>query len=445
MANQALDAAQVAALSKASPTAIEDATVRLRPYLSRQRWLGNNNRYLRRAVETVKKDAAAPQNTSHKHLSEYVAASAALHCADGWAYLGRALSAHSSGDSSIARHLAYYAELRAALSLLATQGIGIFSGKNAVIDPAGEAEFFRGPTHVTTWLALEYWADSPVGSVLLSELVRPGSVSLSAWIDGLGLGSGVWSPIGRNWLRAWGLDLRMFGRDRDTRNEASYRPTSLRGYPPDSVLDAEFVRRFWPLFEPAPSDPFYQLDRHLLRLSMERAFESTSGQPARGNVAFLKAVERSLLANSGVGIDSPLGRFIARLDDPATPLLFESALKRASHLDPRYHVHAISRAALLLRVATGASARVLEQAQLTFSDFRFWTESLAEAHGLCGPGTLPDDPADLWADVDEALFDFAETVDAGSDLSFFALRDRASVPLGVLTGCTRVAVWGLAA
>jgi hypothetical protein len=70
---------------------------------------------------------------------------------------------------------------------------------------------------------------------------------------------------------------------------------------------------------------------------------------------------------------------------------------------------------------------------------------LAEAHGLCGPGDLPEDPADLWADVDDALSEFGAAIDAGSDLSFFELRDNASTQLSVLSGCTRVAVWALAA
>jgi hypothetical protein len=40
------------------------------------------------------------------------------------------MNANTSGDSSIARHLAYYAELRAALGLLATQEAGIFSSQD---------------------------------------------------------------------------------------------------------------------------------------------------------------------------------------------------------------------------------------------------------------------------------------------------------------------------
>jgi|SRR4051794_7966884 len=424
---------------------MEEATARLRAYLARERWLGNNNRYLRRAVDNVKGDAASPQNTSHKHLAEYIAASAVLHCADGWAYLGRGISATTSGDTSIARHLAYYAELRAALGLLATQGIGIFSSQNAVIDAQGLARFFGGPTHIATWLSLENWADSPNGAALLASVIGPAGVSLADWVRGLGLGTGAWSPVGRQWLRAWGLDLRMFGKDRDTRNQASYRPTALRGHPPDSVQDAEFVRDFWPLFEPAPSDAFFRLDRNLLRLSMERAFEAIKGQSPQGNDTYRRALERTLRSNAGAELDSALGRFLSRVDDPATPLLFQAAETRVSHLDPQYHLHALSRAALLLRVATGASVRLLERAQVDVADYQFWLEKMAEAHGICRPNQFPADPGDLWADVDEALVAFGEVLDHGLSTSFSALQESASNELNVLAGCARLAVWGLAA
>jgi hypothetical protein len=438
--------AQSKALALASPQAIETAASRLKTYLPRDRWLGNNNRYLRRAVSVVIDDAKTPQNADGKHLSEYIAASAVLHGADGWAYLGRAFGAQCRGDVSIARHLAYYAELRAALAILATQGVGVFTVKNVAIDANEQATFFPGYTHPITWQALHYWTNRPYGADLLSTVVQPEGTSLRDWVAGLGLGENVWSPVGREWLRAWGVDLRLFAGDQHARNEASYRPTTLREVKAsDPVADTEFLQTFWPLFEPAPGDAFRQLDRHLLRLTLERAFTATTGKQAIGNDDFRLAVSKTLGVSAGIGIDSHLGRFLTRAVQPNTPVVFEAALTRASHLDARYHVHVISRAALLLRVATGASARLLGRAQLTIDDYRFWCARLAESHGLCGPGALPQDPADLWADIDEALDQLEGSIDSGADDSFFALLAGASPELEVLTGCERVALWGLAA
>jgi len=55
-------------------------------------------------------------------LLEVLAIRGPLHALDGWSYVGRALSALIAGDSHAARHLAYYGELRGALSLLASSG-----------------------------------------------------------------------------------------------------------------------------------------------------------------------------------------------------------------------------------------------------------------------------------------------------------------------------------
>lgn len=445
MPPQPLSAVTRDKLTTASPAAVEAAATRLSPYLGRDRWLGVRNRYLRQTVKLLKADAATPQNTVPKHLGEYVAASAVLHCADGWSYLGRALAAQCHGAASVSRHLAYYAELRAALGLLATQGIGIFSSKNVVVQQAGAIEFFPGPTHLTTWQALEFWSDNPSGATVLSTVLRPSGVPLSHWVSELGLGTGTWSPLGREWLRAWGLDLRMFGRDRDTRNDASYRPTTLRAPGAAPNDDAAYFREFWPLFEPAPGDAFRQLDLHILRLTLERAFESVVGRTATGDKDFHQALERTLRANAGGGLQTPLGRFLSRGDDAGSPRLFVAAASRASHLDPNYHTHVISRAALLLRVASGASTKLLQRAQLEPANYRFWSEQLAESHGICEVNALPADPADLWADVDDAISDLTDALGRGSDRSYFALLADAAPAIEVLTGCERMALWGLAA
>lgn len=446
MAGMSLTAAQSGTLLTASSTGIESAFARLGGYLQKERWLGTNNRYLKRPVDTVKAHAGSPGDTVHKHLAEYVAASAVLHSADAWAYLGRALDAHVRGDASVARHLGYYAELRGALALLATQGIGIFSSKNAIIDRAGQAAFFSGPTHQMTWLALEQWADGPAGASVLSQVIRPEGIALDQWVDGLGLGEKAWNPIGRTWLRTWGLDLKMFGRDRDTRNEASYRPTTLRESPPnDAQGGAEFIRQFWPLFEPGPGAPFGKLDQHLLRATLESAFDSVTGVSPVGNQAFRRALGKSLSSTVGAPIESSLGRFLTRVDDAPTPLVFTSAESRSSGLSAEYHLNVISRAALLLRLATGASLDLIAGADLRFDDMRFWCDRLAADHGLCGPGELPPDPADLWADVDDALELFEQALQNGSDTSFFSLLQASGQELQILTGCERIGIWGLAA
>ena len=125
----------------ADPGAVEVAARRLDRRLADKRWLTLGNRYLKQAPTVIRKDLPyGTESLVHKagtkeadQLAEYVAASSILHCADGWSYLGRAMAAQLRGDIGAARHLAYYGELRGAISLLAAQGIGIFSGIHAAL------------------------------------------------------------------------------------------------------------------------------------------------------------------------------------------------------------------------------------------------------------------------------------------------------------------------
>ena len=125
----------------------------LRRFIKRQGWIGKNNKY---SIDTVKK-IVAKSKAGHiqeaRHLSQYIAASCVLHCADGWAYLGKAILAVLRGDPHRSRHFGYYAELRAAMSLLASEGIGVFDKKHAVIDARNSVALFTGNygTHQFAW------------------------------------------------------------------------------------------------------------------------------------------------------------------------------------------------------------------------------------------------------------------------------------------------------
>ena len=76
----------------------------------------------------------------HQQRIEAIAISAPLHCVDGWSYASRAIASLLAGDGHAARHLAYYAQLRAGLSLLANLGVGIFNRINFVAKADGTTE-----------------------------------------------------------------------------------------------------------------------------------------------------------------------------------------------------------------------------------------------------------------------------------------------------------------
>ena len=103
-------------IRKLSRDNVAQALARLDPFIAKRRWLAKTNRYAINTVERLALDLKPGKTLHAKHLAQYIAASSILHCADGWSYLGRAINCLLKGDPHRVVHLAYYAELRAALS-----------------------------------------------------------------------------------------------------------------------------------------------------------------------------------------------------------------------------------------------------------------------------------------------------------------------------------------
>src|SRR5690606_15596582 len=117
------------AAQNASPKAIDKALQRvIKNHLPHDRWLGLRNRYRKDTVGKIDSDLPRhpqPPSLKDRQVAEYISVSTLTHCTDGWNYLSRSIESILSGDEMSSIHLAYYAELRAVLSLMATQGIGI--------------------------------------------------------------------------------------------------------------------------------------------------------------------------------------------------------------------------------------------------------------------------------------------------------------------------------
>src|SRR5438045_6861659 len=91
--------------ARRSPSDVGTAFSRLPSHWAGGKWLNANNRYSSDCIDKLKKDFSPGEKPTHKHLSEYIAASAVVHSLDGWAYLGRAFHALLVGDHDAARHL----------------------------------------------------------------------------------------------------------------------------------------------------------------------------------------------------------------------------------------------------------------------------------------------------------------------------------------------------
>ncbi len=439
---------QRALLSRANSKKLRTEFRRVIEQWPRDRWLSAGNRYALDTVDRLEADTVAGGVLAHKQLSRYMAASSIVHCMDGWSYAARALASVMSGDIHAATHLAYYAELRAAMSVLATAGIGVFDDRHFVLTLDGKCHVVRGGTHTFAWDALSHWATQPSASQLVLEVIEPGGISLDGWLQHFPAAPGavLRGKVVSAWLLDWGLDLKLFAEDKEARNQASYRPTCIPAATRMGFSSSlEFLEGFWTSFEPTALHPFRILDRYLLRRSMAQAFSASKGStPRQAPRAYKKFVQVVLHAVSpGDMLQAEWETF---LDIPggATQELpiIEAAGARANKNLAIYHLQAIARAAMLLRVATGACTSLLATASASEkSNLRFWWRAFGEDRGLWEAATVPANLADLWADVDSAVAQSkAWRTTAGSRQAFLGAR---AVSAHTLSTAERIPLWGL--
>ena len=177
-----------------------------------------------------------------------LAVDALVHLTEGWRFLSAALSSMLGNAPAQAVHFAYYAELRAAISLLSSHGMRVSNGNNSYLAMTGAAKapsWRKLPTHKVVWALWEAWATTPSADALLLDQLK---VLPSVTIGHLkaSVGRVATNPT----LIRWALDLSM-GNEHVARNEASYRtPTARIPLQPMQISDFEFVRDLWALAEP---------------------------------------------------------------------------------------------------------------------------------------------------------------------------------------------------
>ena len=442
-----LNANQAAALANSSRLAIENSFPRLKRYLGRDRWLSRDNRYRLRPKSVLKLDAKA-NTINEEELVQYVAASGTLHCSDGWSLLGRALACHARGDTASALHLAYYAELRAGVSILASQGIGVFDNPSVSVDSGGNCHLIRDcPTHRLAWLALEKWADTQSAADLLVDILSVQGIRCREWLDNFQKSSVVnRKRIASKWLKSWGLDLRRFIDDREARNAASYQPTRISPAAQVSALESSnFLCELWTLHEPSKSR-FENLDRYLLRRILEETYRVRRGRLPKSDPKGFEADVESMIEhmNPGGQTAEEWLQFFARKADSQDPSLISMAMNTRTPGSSHSHMQVISRAVVMLRVATGAWSNLLGNAKLGKTELEFWWESLAQDLGLWGDTTRPDNITDLWADVASAITQLSGWAESNKATANYAnWQTECASGISVLGSCERIGLWGL--
>lgn len=383
----------------------------------------------------------------HTDLVSAVAMAAPNHCVDGWSYAARATSAILSGDYHGCRHLAYYAQLRAGLSILANLGVGIFNRINFVIDNNGRPHRLdptTGPsrtgdgTHVIVWDALREWSLDQRSARLFLDLVRIRGISLSDSLSAIWPGA-ISAGIASQLIGSWGVDLARGKAEHRFRNISSYNPQSLNPLTTTVGDSLKLIEEFWELCEPTGSGSFDALDRFLLRNLLQSVqttvdplvpFESPTGAITR-NYGFLSPLIQGIASLN----------FLTGVSGEADPALI--TLSKAS-TNPAEPTEMLARAYLLLRTATALTHASCVDAgiDLAGGDLRPWIDDLAERRGFWRPGQALDDPSDLWADVEIALTDFTSTrAAAPTSWSDWMANSQRGVPQ--ITELERIGVWSL--
>lgn len=363
-----------------------------------------------------------------KELAEYLALAAPNHCMDGWSYLSRGLNAYLLGDPHSAWHFAYYAELRAAQSILSASGCGVFNEWNAVIDAAGNIRLVDDkrakPTHSMVWLALRDIMQFSQGG--LTALVGTAEVfgySLADLVTYAFPGQTAAQTASR-WITDWTFDIGTGLEDKQFRNRCSYGPHYLTPHSAQIQHVVDFMDGFWKSFQPTPGACFLDLDKYLLRRAMIaqatekiQRLQGNNLKPSPAQVAAeLDAAYDRMCAVAPTLVNISRAFFVhTNPQDP--PLINAARNKNPSPQDPQ---PVLARATLLLRMATGVTRKLLmDSGYKKGTELDFWFSKLAVEHGFVEAfQDIEDDRSSLYDDCAVAMNDM-----------FTAYRE-AKIPVG---------------
>jgi hypothetical protein len=378
-------------------------------------------------------------------LAEYLAVATPTHCADGWSYLSRALNSYFLGDAHSAWHFAYYAELRAAQSILSASGCGAFDGWNCVLDSSGNIlNVGKEPTHKIVWQALAGLVEvtAPASSHIAAATLCFGH-SLPDVVQYAYSGrSGVMTSS--NWINEWMFDLQASSADKGFRNRCSYSPHVFTPHRADVIEAIEIATSLWQSLEPMPGATFLELDKQLIRAALEKAARESirlNGKVENNQTV----IEEMQLAYRRVIAAAPTFQivpesFITRIDANVHPILLHARNDNPNPDSPR---PVIARAILLLRMATGVTQNLIKDAGQV-NQFAFWLDELAERHGIVSNrSAIPADRSELHLDCAVAAEDLETRVLIGGG-NLASLLSHHDVKPHLFSQLERVVQWSFA-
>jgi hypothetical protein len=370
------------------------------------------------------------------NIRELMAIGLPNHCIDGWSFLARAMAALLAGDNHAARHFAYYAELRAGMSLLGAGGIGIFNRSNIVTLNGGGLESLQPEgTHVAVWEALDAWLTSQAAAHMIAGSMGIAGTSLGECLDLLLPRAGGAAAYSLSTMVFhWGLDLQQARTDKHTREISSYDPHVL--FPVSNTADEafNFAAILWKSFEPAGLDRYDEIDRHILRTALQHFY-------TRGHTISHEDYERLPVEVRNIASFDFLTSSVAAHEHP----LIDAARNNA---DPAPPFAMLARAALLMRTATSVTRAVLRKTGLLSpAVVRPWLTKYAADRAIVDE-ELPDMAEELWQDIDDAIARIqslqTDATERACSFTRWAAANDPNTAVPRLSEFERVALWSLA-
>ncbi|RST26323.1 hypothetical protein [Chryseobacterium lacus] len=437
-------------IRKTSKDPVIDGLGHISKYLlPHQRLISESNPLKKNGIKALGKHRNITNSFTikEKEFKTYLAASSLAHVLDGWMYLSNSFNALINGDEGTAIHLAYYAELRGAMSLLASEGIGVFDKhhfgtfKNeSVIFRYPRNEMRKGATHQFVWTAMEKWSSSgvkPDSNILkifkvnginfydITEYFHP-STSSSSLLS---------VSIIKSWLKDWCFDIMTYKSDRKERNEVSYRPQRISDFSQkinfkDIINELE---NYWSVISPSGIDNFSTLDKYLLRKLFESLYNNISTSSSR----------RDLIENAftehGIN-DQNLFNFL----DFNAPYNNEHIIFQNANIKNTTSLSILARATLLLRISIGLVSQIYKSGGVHKSELNFVWDQYAVDNGFWSPGNLYPNFNDLWTDVQSSIDDLKLDVNDGSiSNDIFSIKRSRPQEIIHFGQINRACLWGL--
>lgn len=435
-----LTADQKAAILRSDPTAAERALSSASKNFQNNELVSPGNPYKTNTSAQINNlFSTSPGPHTVPELNEVIATSTILHLYDGWSYLAEALKAIYRCDAGIARHLAYYAELRASMSILAASGIGIFDKRHVILNSSDQIELIPGKTatHQMAWLALQEWGSLQSSGALLGNEINAFGNTLTEWTKEF-QGTSTFSLTGADWVNNWGLDLSQFSQDRNTRNEVSYRVNFNFLSPHKNPKElSPFIHDLWTNTEPGSSS-FLVLDQFLVRSALEKIYQSKVTRVLGDDFrARIETTCKKLSAQKYIN-------FFCRVDSPNDPEIMTYAAQKSSMYDQHQYLEVISRAYLLLRIASAATRSLLRKSSVDIHDISFWWNHLGAESGLWPRSIPPEELSELWDSINVALEELNEWGSSKNNDCWHALHEKMGASINSLARTELAALWGIA-